>query len=161
MGDFREHRKFKSTNKAKFKTKEVKEMDKAIETDIREMKALLQQGVIGEEQEQLFKRLDRAIVSLVELVKPIERGDDNSVTDLLTEKRQDLVESSWIIDVAEHYHRPMEEAKVNQLKVMGGIMLDLEGLLEFYKWVTIASTVRGEKPFKRTLRELFECWKKG
>jgi hypothetical protein len=136
-------------------------MDQTIETDIREMKALLKQGVSGEEQEQLFKRLDRAIVSLAELVKPVERGeDDSSVTDLLTEKRQDLMESSWIIDVAEHYHRPMQEAKVNQLKVMGGIMLDLEGLLEFYKWVTIASTVR-EKPFKRTLRELFECWKKG
>jgi hypothetical protein len=143
-------------------------MDKAkytsIKDDLGDMKMLLKQGLLpvegGEEQEQLFKRLDRAIVLLADLVKPIEEtGEDKSITKFLTDQRQELVESSWIIDVAEHYHTPIKDAKLNQLKVIYRIVFEMDRLLEFYAWIALVAAVR-EKPFKRTRIALFEVWKK-
>jgi hypothetical protein len=131
-----------------------------IKDDLNEMKILLKRGMVeSEEQEQLFKRLDRAIVSITDLVRLIKTGEDHSIIEFLTNQRQELVESSWIIDVAEHYHRPLKDAKLNQLNVMWSIVFEMERLLEFYNWVTLVAAVQ-DKPFKRT-RLTFEAWKKG
>lgn len=83
-----------------------------------------------EEREQLYKRLDRCIISVAEM---LSQRFDNSIVNYVRDKRDELVNSSWKIDVAEHYRRPVVEGKEEQLQIMWEIARETNDIVKSYE----------------------------